>query len=80
MQNFEHMAQSLRTLMMRLEQLLVILHRHELVYWPDWGTLLGIERHRNVIPWDYDVDLCLPAADYQKLIAIFEQAGGQLGE
>ena len=66
--------------MMRLEQLLVILHRHELVYWPDWGTLLGIERHRNVIPWDYDVDLCLPAADYQKLIAIFEQAGGQLGE
>lgn len=80
MTDLTEMAQSLRTLMIRLEQLLVLLHEQQLVYWPDWGTLLGIERHRNVIPWDYDVDLCMPAADYQKLIALFEQNGGKIGE
>jgi hypothetical protein len=80
MSDSEEMAQSLRTLMLRLEQMLVLLHEHELIYWPDWGTLLGVERHRNVIPWDYDVDLCMPAADYQKLIAIFEQNEGRIGD
>ncbi len=80
MTDFAQMAQSQRTLMVRLEQLLFLLHQKELVYWPDWGTLLGAERHQNVIPWDYDVDLCMPAADYQKLIGIFEASGGRIGE
>ena len=77
---FQTMAQSLRTLMQRLEDLMRILHQERIVYFPDWGTLLGVERHKNVIPWDYDVDICLPASDYKKLIAHFESAGGQIGQ
>ncbi len=80
MNSVEQMAQSLRTLMVRLEGLLVILHQQQFVYWADWGTLLGVERHRNVIPWDYDVDICMPAEDYQKLIIYFESCGGQVGD
>lgn len=74
------MAKSLRILMQRLEDLLLILHQERIVYFPDWGTLLGVARHKNVIPWDYDVDICLPNPDYLRLIAHFEAHGNQIGQ
>ncbi|CEG50269.1 LicD [Plasmopara halstedii] len=34
-----------------------ILNRHNVEYWLDKGTLLGIHRDGGLIPWEYDVDL-----------------------
>ena len=41
--------------------------KHNLSYCFTDGSLLGAVRHKGFIPWDDDLDVSMPRADYEKL-------------
>jgi len=56
-----------------LKVLDAICKKHNLCYWLDAGTLLGAARHQGAIPWDDDIDVAMPSADYHKFLQIAEK-------
>lgn len=48
--------------------------KNNLKYFLLGGTLIGAIRHKGYIPWDDDIDICMPIDDYMKLIKIVNES------
>ncbi len=62
----------IRPLQLRLLDILTVIHQmcveHGLRYYLVDGSLIGAVRHKGFIPWDDDMDICMPREDYEALI------------
>lgn len=55
-----------------------VLDRHEILFWLDQGTLLGIIRDGALLPWEKDIDISLWQSDKDRVLALkpeFESLG-----
>lgn len=62
-----------KNLLSLIELLLNHCEKHEIVLWPEFGTLIGFIRHRGIIPWDYDGDFGMLVEDKDKFVKTFSE-------
>ena len=58
-----------RKIIGNLEAIDAVCREHGLRYYLWAGTMLGAIRHKGFIPWDDDMDICMPRPDYEQLIS-----------
>ena len=64
----QNLNETQRYIMQVLRSVIGILDELEIPYYMQGGTMLGAIRHLGFIPWDDDVDLGIPRADYERLL------------
>ncbi|MCI8402355.1 MAG: LicD family protein [Lachnospiraceae bacterium] len=51
-----------------LKDFIWLCEKYELTWFSFAGTAIGALRHKGFIPWDDDIDVCLPRPDFEKFL------------
>lgn len=77
------MDEKLRKLQLTQVEILKVFHEfcvdNKLKYSLVFGTLLGAVRHKGFIPWDDDLDVCMPRDDYNKFLELWNKDKKSVG-
>lgn len=59
-----------------LKDIVSVCNQYGINYCLGGGTALGAVRHHGFIPWDDDIDINMPRADYERFIPLFRKEFG----
>ena len=64
----QHLNDTQKYILHVLWEVTCVLEELKIPYFMQGGTMLGAIRHDGFIPWDDDVDLGIPRADYDRML------------
>lgn len=60
-----------------LDKFVAVCEENHLQYYLAGGSVIGAVRHKGLIPWDDDIDVHMPRADYEKLQSLPDEVWGE---
>lgn len=63
----EYLVRSHEILIKLMEEFDRVCTKNNIHYYIICGSLIGVIRHHDIIPWDDDIDIAIPRADFNKL-------------
>lgn len=64
------LAQLHMVLLMMMDDFARICDQHDLTWIAMYGTAIGALRHKGFIPWDDDIDICMPREDLERFCQV----------